>query len=176
MGLFDNLKNVLSGKKDDSIAGTTKAPSQVLRENGVDPSGLKFAFGADGTVTVSGEVQREADKASINKLLLTIPGIKQVKQELSVAKVTGKAATEPASAAAAESTDHPPAAESTSQAASPTSNTYTVQPGDTLWKIAKQFYGEGNQYLKIFEANKGLLKDPDHIFPGQELVIPKKSD
>lgn len=176
MGLFDNLKNVLSGKKDDSIAGTTKAPSQVLRENGVDPSGLKFAFGADGTVTVSGEVQKEADKASIKKLLMTIPGIKQVKQELSVARAAAKPAAEPAPAPAAESSEHPPAAQSASPAASSTSNSYTVQPGDTLWKIAKQFYGEGNQYLKIFEANKGLLKDPDQIFPGQELVIPEKSD
>jgi nucleoid-associated protein YgaU len=43
-----------------------------------------------------------------------------------------------------------------------------------LWKIAKQFYGDGSQYLKIFEANKNILKDPDHIFPGQELVIPAK--
>jgi nucleoid-associated protein YgaU len=179
MGLLDNLKNVLSGKKDDSIAGATKAPSQVLKENGVDPSGLKFAFGSDGTVTVSGKVKQEADKARIKQLLLTISGIKQVKQELSVAT----AVAEPTEASAGPiveddkaSTTTAGSAESQPEAGSPAADTYTVQSGDTLWKIAKQFYGEGNQYMKIFEANKGLLKDPDHIFPGQELVIPKKAD
>jgi nucleoid-associated protein YgaU len=170
MGLLDNLKSVLSGgRKDDSIAGSTKAPSQILRDNGVDPSDLKFAFGSDGTVTVSGEVQQEADKASIKKLLLTIPGIKQVKQKLTVASTATAPAGEPASTKTEESIEPSPAADT----ANATANTYTVQPGDTLWKIAKQHYGEGNQYLKIFEANKGLLKDPDHIFPGQELVIPE---
>ena len=49
---------------------------------------------------------------------------------------------------------------------------YTVQKGDTLSKIAKNFYGEANEYKKIFEANKDQLKDPDKIQPGQELKIP----
>jgi nucleoid-associated protein YgaU len=55
-------------------------------------------------------------------------------------------------------------------------HTYTVQSGDTLWKIAKEMYGDGSKYMKIFEANAGLLKDPDHIFPGQQLLIPKLED
>jgi nucleoid-associated protein YgaU len=49
---------------------------------------------------------------------------------------------------------------------------YTVQKGDTLSKIAKNFYGEANEYRKIFEANKDQLKDPDKIQPGQVLRIP----
>jgi len=49
---------------------------------------------------------------------------------------------------------------------------YTVQKGDTLSKIAKNFYGEANEYKKIFEANKDQLKDPDKIQPGQVLRIP----
>ncbi|HEV7783922.1 MAG TPA: LysM peptidoglycan-binding domain-containing protein [Thermoanaerobaculia bacterium] len=49
---------------------------------------------------------------------------------------------------------------------------YTVQKGDTLSKIAKNFYGEANEYRKIFEANKDQLKDPDKIQPGQILRIP----
>ena len=55
-------------------------------------------------------------------------------------------------------------------------STYTVQSGDTLWKIASRTYGDVSLYPKIFEANKGLLKSPDHIFPGQELVIPPAAD
>ena len=50
--------------------------------------------------------------------------------------------------------------------------TYTVQPGDSLSKIAKQFYGNANDYMRIFSANRDQLKDPDRIQPGQQLVIP----
>ena len=49
---------------------------------------------------------------------------------------------------------------------------YTVQPGDSLSKISKEFYGNANQYMKIFEANKDKLSDPDKIKAGMELVIP----
>jgi nucleoid-associated protein YgaU len=49
---------------------------------------------------------------------------------------------------------------------------YTVQAGDSLSKIAKQFYGDANKYMKIFEANKDKLTDPDKIKPGMDLVIP----
>ncbi len=50
--------------------------------------------------------------------------------------------------------------------------TYTVKPGDTLSKIAKEFYGNANEYNKIFEANKDQLSSPDRINVGQELKIP----
>jgi nucleoid-associated protein YgaU len=53
------------------------------------------------------------------------------------------------------------------------SRTYTVQSGDTLSKIAKQFYGDASKYNKIFEANRGTLSDPDKIRPGQQLTIPE---
>jgi len=50
--------------------------------------------------------------------------------------------------------------------------TYKVQPGDSLSKIAKQFYGDANQYNRIFDANRSKLDNPDKIQVGQELVIP----
>jgi nucleoid-associated protein YgaU len=50
--------------------------------------------------------------------------------------------------------------------------TYTVKPGDTLSKIAKQFYGNANDYMRIFNANKDQLKDPNLVQVGQELKIP----
>ena len=50
--------------------------------------------------------------------------------------------------------------------------TYTVQAGDSLSKIAKQFYGDANKYMKIFEANKDKLSDPDKIKAGMDLLIP----
>jgi nucleoid-associated protein YgaU len=50
--------------------------------------------------------------------------------------------------------------------------TYTVKGGDTLSKISKHFYGDANEYMRIFYANRGELKDPDKIQIGQQLVIP----
>jgi nucleoid-associated protein YgaU len=50
--------------------------------------------------------------------------------------------------------------------------TYTVKAGDTLGKIAKEHLGNANAYMKIFEANKDQLSDPDKIQPGQVLKIP----
>lgn len=55
----------------------------------------------------------------------------------------------------------------------PAARTYTVQAGDSLSKISKQFYGDASKYMKIFEANKDKLADPDKIKPGEELVIPQ---
>jgi len=55
----------------------------------------------------------------------------------------------------------------------PKVKTYTVAAGDSLSKIAKNVYGNAGQYMKIFEANKDKLTDPDKIKVGQELVIPE---
>jgi len=56
----------------------------------------------------------------------------------------------------------------------PASQFYTVKKGDTLSKISKEFYGDANEYQKIFEANKPMLTHPDKIYPGQSLRIPPK--
>ena len=49
---------------------------------------------------------------------------------------------------------------------------YTVKSGDTLSKISKQHYGDADEYMRIFYANRDKLNDPDKIQVGQELVIP----
>jgi nucleoid-associated protein YgaU len=55
-------------------------------------------------------------------------------------------------------------------------NRYTqwheVVSGDTLWKIAKKYYGDGSLYMEIFNANQDVLTDPDKIKVGQKLRIP----
>ncbi len=53
--------------------------------------------------------------------------------------------------------------------------TYTVKAGDSLSKISKQFYGDADEYMRIFYANQDKLRDPDKIQIGQELTIPKAS-
>lgn len=52
------------------------------------------------------------------------------------------------------------------------SQSYTVQAGDSLSKISKEFYGDAGKYMKIFEANKDQLKDPNMVKVGQVLKIP----
>jgi hypothetical protein len=49
---------------------------------------------------------------------------------------------------------------------------YEIASGDTLSKIAAKFYGNANDYPKIFEANREVIKDPDLIFVGQKIRIP----
>jgi nucleoid-associated protein YgaU len=49
---------------------------------------------------------------------------------------------------------------------------YIIKKGDTLSAIAKHFYGKANDYPKIFEANREVIKNPDLIFPGQKIRIP----
>lgn len=57
----------------------------------------------------------------------------------------------------------------------PASTFYEVKSGDSLSKIAKHVYGDPNGYMKIFEANKPMLTDPNKIYPGQQLRIPPKA-
>jgi LysM repeat protein len=65
-----------------------------------------------------------------------------------------------------------PQPQASAAAAAPASKTYTVKSGDTLSKIAKEFYGNANEYNKIFEANRDQLSNPDRVSVGQELKIP----
>lgn len=50
---------------------------------------------------------------------------------------------------------------------------YVIEKGDSLWKIAEKAYGNGSKYTAIFDANREVITDPDKIFPGQKIRIPK---
>jgi nucleoid-associated protein YgaU len=63
-----------------------------------------------------------------------------------------------------------PAEEAATQA-----RTYTVRGGDSLWKISEEMYGDGNEWNRIYEANRDRIKDPDLIQPGWVLTIPDRS-
>src|SRR5215216_1581550 len=65
-----------------------------------------------------------------------------------------------------------PNAASSGNAGGAGGHTYTVKAGDTLSKIAKEHLGDANAYMKIFNANRDQLSDPDKIKPGQVLKIP----
>jgi hypothetical protein len=72
-----------------------------------------------------------------------------------------------------QSQQSPPSMSAGASASGGQGRRYTVKSGDTLSKIAKEFYGRADQYTRIFEANRNVLTDPDKIRSGQELVIPE---
>lgn len=67
-----------------------------------------------------------------------------------------------------------PAAPAADEAAPGRPVTVTVQPGYTLWRIARDNFGDGVQYVKVFEANKTQIRDPDLIYPGQVFTLPDR--
>ena len=54
-----------------------------------------------------------------------------------------------------------------------TAEFYTIKSGDSLSKIAKQYYGDAMKYPMLFEANREVIKHPDKIYPGQQIRVPK---
>jgi nucleoid-associated protein YgaU len=93
-----------------------------------------------------------------------IEGVRRVVADgLSVMETEGDAGLAPAEAVPdSPATDAPVADEF-----------YVVQKGDSLSAIAKRLYGDPMAYKRIFEANQGVIKDPNLIYPGQKTLIPR---
>lgn len=156
MGLFDFVKGI--GKKNTAPAEpqTPATPAEptaqevanqllgLVKSLGLPVNGLSVSYNSETDLaTVRGEVQTQADKEKIVLAIGNVDHVAKVDDQITVAT---------------------PA---------PESKFYTVKSGDNLSKIAKEFYGDANQYPKIFEANRPLLKNADDIFPGQVLRIPE---
>ena len=105
----------------------------------------------DGKLHWKGTVATEAEKNEIWSAIKTIPSWRD--DVVADIKVVGGGAASGGGVAVA-------------------TRTYTVKAGDTLSKIAKEHFGNANEYMKIFEANRDQLSDPDKIKPGQVLKIP----
>jgi LysM repeat protein len=108
----------------------------------------------DGKLHFVGSVKTEEEKNEIWNAIKTIPEWRN--DVVADIKVTGGAS----------------AGGGTATATATARKTYTVKAGDTLSKIAKQQLGDANAYMKIFEANRDQISDPDLIKPGQVLTIP----
>ena len=120
-----------------------QAIEAYIASQGLAADGLDVKFdGATGTVTVSGLAADQATKEKIILCCGNVNGVGKVNDLITVSQ---------------------PAVES---------KYYTVAKGDTLSAIAKAQYGNANDYMKIFEANKPMLSHPDKIYPGQVLRIP----
>jgi nucleoid-associated protein YgaU len=145
MGLISFIKSVgakLHGASEDKPAAPEILKQEVAKQ-GLPADKINVAVSGD-TVTVTGKA---ASTEEAEKIALTVGnsmGVSQVANNITVEK---------------------PA---------PEAKMYTVQKGDNLSKIAEGQYGKGkaNEYHRIFEANKPMLKSPDLIYPGQVLRIP----
>jgi nucleoid-associated protein YgaU len=123
--------------------GAAKAIEAYIGTQDLSVQGLSVAFDAQSAqATVSGQAQDQSTKEKVLLCCGNVHGVLQVNDNMSVAQATEE------------------------------SQFYTVESGDTLSAIAKEYYENANDYMKIFEANKPMLKHPDKIYPGQMLRIP----
>jgi len=149
MGLFNFGRDVGKAPKTPINPTAEQANAAELAESlrtlGITIQNGQITVRGD-TVTITGTADSAAEKEKAILVLGNTKGVAHVDDQIQVAQ----------------------------QAQEPQSQFYTVQPGDTLSKIAGQFYGDSNRYSAIFEANKPMLKDPDEIYPGQVLRIPQQ--
>ena len=159
MGLFSFLKNAgakLINKNEKHVSAdntlNNMAEEAARRQKEAVLKSLVSALNVDiedfslefdgEIVTVFGQVDSQADKEKIVLRLGNVNGVAAVDDRMSV--VTPE----------------------------PEAVFYEVKRGDSLSKIAKQFYGDPMKYKIIFEANQPMLDNPDMVFPGQTLRIP----
>jgi nucleoid-associated protein YgaU len=170
MGFFDFIADAGSNlfKGDEPEPEIIKPIAVQIKEAGVMTDNLKvnFRMGTDqkGKVTLSGYVPNQEQKEKAVLVAGNIKGVSSVQDNL----ILG---TPPADVVEQQAEEKKAAAETSTTEAS--FKTYTVKSGDTLGKISKEMYGKASLYNKIFKANTPMLKDADHIYPGQVLKIPE---
>lgn len=156
MSLFDFVKDIGQSlfSSDDDAAEKIKA--HIEADNpGIEQLEVVYQ---KGFVTLRGVAH---SWAAVEKAVLMAGNVKGVGRAISEIEVT-EASDSPSADLAPEGTAAEGAAEY-----------YEIQKGDTLSAIAKRFYGNANLYPKLFEANREVIKDPDKIFVGQKIRVPK---
>jgi len=148
MGLFDFVKDV--GRQifdtDAEAADNIKNHLEV-RTHGLSNLDVKFD---DGVVTLCGDCKNEAVRDQAILIAGNIQGVEKViAHDLKAPKPAPEAPKEKA-------------------------EIYEIVSGDTLGAIAKRYYGKASAYMKIFEANRDIIDDPNKIYPGQKIRIPPK--
>ena len=109
----------------------------------------------DGVATIRGECTSANDRELAALIVGNVKGVETV-------NIDGLTAPEPAPEQA--------------EAAPPEPTYHVVEPGDTLGHIANRYLGKSSAYMKIFEAHRALLDDPNKIYPGQKLLIPSADE
>lgn len=130
--------------KEPSAQSVANLLLRRIQQQNLSIDNLKVKYdGATDTAEISGTAKTQADR---EKAIIAIGNVQNVAKVVDSIDVEQDA---------------------------PESTMYTVKSGDSLSKIAQEVYGSANDYMKIFEANKPMLSDPDKIYPGQVLRIPK---
>ena len=146
MGLFDFVKDV--GRQvfnTDSEAADNIKQHLEIKTSGLSNLTVEFD---DGVATICGDCKNQAVRDQAILLAGNIKGVKKVIADDLKAPAPKK--EEPVEK----------------------SEFYEIVSGDTLGGIAKKYYGSAGKYMKIFEANRDIIKDPNKIYPGQKIKIP----
>jgi nucleoid-associated protein YgaU len=162
MGLFDFAREAgkrLREGKDDNVEAQDLA--NALQRQGVTIQGGQITVRGGDTVTITGQADSQREKELAVLILGNTRGVAHVDDQIVVVQRQAQAPGQ--------------AAEQPQAQAEPQATFYEVKSGDTLSKIAKEFLGDANRYPEIFEANRPMLSDPDEIYPGQTLRIPKQT-
>lgn len=146
MGLFDFAKDV--GRQlfdtDGEAADNIKNHLEV-KLSGIHDVTVEFD---DGVATVCGRCDSEAIRDRAILVAGNVKGVEKVVADDLIAP-------------------EPPPEEEVSK-----DEVYEIVSGDTLGGIAKKFYGKASAYMRIFEANRDIIDDPNKIYPGQKIRIP----
>jgi nucleoid-associated protein YgaU len=161
MGLLDLIKDAgkdlfggRQGNEGDAIE------REIQRTLGNNVTNVNATF-ANGTVTLTGQAKSHAAKEKAALIAGNVRGVERVNDD-------GLTVASGASAGPVGGAAKNPAVKTDGGAG----RTYTIQSGDTLSKIAKQHYGDANQWQDLFEANREVIEDADKIYPGQVIRIP----
>lgn len=178
---------------DDSgvtkLTAAVPVPDVVIDTIGYDRIGNvdiagRGAAGHFVRLYIDNELQATAPLATDGKwrvkLTSVAGGVHQMRADQvdAAGKVTSRVETpfqreEPAKVAGAAAAAEPPSAPAAEPSVPATkARIITVQPGFTLWGIARKSYGDGFLYVRVYEANKDQIRDPDLIYPGQVFTVP----
>jgi len=160
MGMFDFMADVGEKLFTSDKDAAEKIHKQLTQGMPGMISDLKVDFD-DGVVTLAGDCDTPRSKRVATLTAGNVKGVKAVHADA----LTVRTAAAPAAVAAA--------APSVPSAEEEPGEYYTIKSGDTLGGIAKKHLGNAMAYKKIFEANREVIKDPDKIYPGQKIFIPK---
>ena len=175
MGVFDFVKS--AGEKLLDMNPATKAADILMdqvRKHKLGKGDVKVEHSGE-TVKISGSASSQAEKEKMILAVGNVNGVAKVEDDIIIIdpSQSGPAAQPPSKSGGAAKPTAVRALEAAAAAAvEGPAQFYTVVKGDTLSKIAKQFYGSAQKYNRIFEANRPLLQHPDKIYPGQVLRIP----
>ncbi|MEZ5560566.1 MAG: peptidoglycan-binding protein LysM [Pseudomonadales bacterium] len=168
--LLDFAKHI-GRKVFDTDAEAADEILKHIQSNNPGVDTLRVAFD-DGVVTLTG---RAADQAAKEKVVLMAGNVKGVERVVADGISVIPSVTEEQRAAIGLP-ERPAAAAApadTAPTGSEATRFYIIQKGDTLYGIAKQFYGNGMKYPQLFDANREVIEDPDKIYPGQKIRVPE---